>query len=314
MPRRFSALASACLVTLTPSLLAAGCGSSSSAPAASQVSITALSSPDRPDAKAETPTTPIVSVTEATASPTTKPMKAVVTIMPLGDSITQGDNPDDPTRPQSYRGYLEQQLSAAGYQFDFVGSDQTPVVGGGDPDNEGHGGFTIGPDTSRFCDTCPPANLASNVTAWLAATTPDVVLLMAGANDLLPIETPTAQGMVRPVNPADAAAKLQALVGAIRTASPGTTVLVSSLPPMSFFAGFPTTEAAYAQLNAAASSLGTGNDEIRYVPMYETLRGSWNPDSDSLPDHLHPSSSGAAKIAQVWTTALAPVLDQLQQS
>ncbi|MEZ5263667.1 MAG: hypothetical protein R2755_18285 [Acidimicrobiales bacterium] len=36
-----------------------------------------------------------------------------VRIMPVGDSLTQGTDPEDPSKAQTYRGYLEARLRAA---------------------------------------------------------------------------------------------------------------------------------------------------------------------------------------------------------
>lgn len=299
---------------------AAACGSGGSQPAATPVSITAIGDANGAPPAKQAPSAPSTSSVEA-ATTTTAPgvatastvrPKAVVRIMPLGDSLTQGDDPNDPTSPQTYRGALAAQIAAAGYAVDFVGSDTTPVAGGGDADNEGHGGYTIGPDASRFCATCDTANLADHVEGWLAAAQPDVVLLMAGANDLLPEPTPTADGLVRPVQPSEAGAKLGALVAQIRAAAPSTTVLVASQPPMSFYAGNPATQAAFQDLNAAASGLDDPAAGIYYVPMQEQLALTWDYANDSLADRLHPSASGATKVAGVWMSALIPVLDQFQ--
>ena len=57
-----------------------------------------------------TSTGPALGATSANAA---VPIK----IMPLGDSITLGNGPD-----HSYRGFLQQKLTAAGYAYDFGGS------------------------------------------------------------------------------------------------------------------------------------------------------------------------------------------------
>ena len=75
-------------------------------------------------------------------------------IMPLGDSLTEGDYPDG---HQSYRGYLERMLRESGYEFDFVGTQWRLGHGGTDYEHEGHGGFTIGPDDSMSAGW--PANI-----------------------------------------------------------------------------------------------------------------------------------------------------------
>ena len=236
-----------------------------------------------------------------------------ITIMPLGDSLTAGDDPTRPTTsPQSYRGYLYNSLLAAGYDVDFVGSQQNEAISGGDPDHEGHGGYTIGPDNSTLCDGCGPANLDSGLEGWLTASTPDIVLLMAGVNDLLPQSDP-ASGLVRDGVPGDAGKKLEALVKRIRTISPDTVVIVASYPPTSFLVD-PALDSLepFTGLNDAAKKLGDGSDpQVLYAPMFETFEGSWT-DADTLgqADQLHPSATGAKRIAGVWLEVLEPLLDE----
>ncbi|MDD2219906.1 MAG: hypothetical protein PHS63_07500, partial [Desulfoplanes sp.] len=93
-------------------------------------------------------------------------------IMPLGDSITQGhgETDDDGILLQnSYRKPLYYALSADGFQFDFVGSVQNGIFP--DPDHEAYGG--------RTADL-----LASNIYGWLESNYADIVLLHIGTNDV----------------------------------------------------------------------------------------------------------------------------------
>ena len=124
------------------------------------------SSPSAPQPVRETnaaPSAVSTGITKLTTS-STAAESGPITIMPLGDSLTAGDDPTRPTTsPQSYRGYLYNSLLAAGYDVDFVGSQQNEAISGGDPDHEGHGGYTIGPDNSTLCDGCGPANLDSGL-------------------------------------------------------------------------------------------------------------------------------------------------------
>ena len=70
-------------------------------------------------------------------------------IMPLGNSITRGTESTSPSLPADdlkvgYRKPLYDSLIAAGYSFDYVGSDALTgaAVADFDSDNEGHGGWT----------------------------------------------------------------------------------------------------------------------------------------------------------------------------
>ena len=113
------------------------------------------------------------------------PGAARVTILPLGDSITRGDYAAD-SADGSWRYYLGEQLTAAGYDVDFVGSTTFPTYTrfDFDQDHDGHGGYTTGMFLS-YGETEP-------LKAWMAAYgPPDVVLLMIGTNDAL-LQVPLA--------------------------------------------------------------------------------------------------------------------------
>jgi len=106
---------------------------------------------------------------------------AQVKIMPLGDSITEG-NPGD----IGYRDALYQHLSNAEYYFDFVGS-YTPKFGI-DPDHEGHPGWMAGPPANDLPNDpyIPPGNIRDNLTSGLQFlnANPDIILLHIGTNDI----------------------------------------------------------------------------------------------------------------------------------
>jgi len=254
--------------------------------------------------------------TATTTAGTTVAERRPLRIMPLGDSLTEGDDPSKPTTsPQSYRGYLEAGLRAAGLEVDLVGSHRRPAIGGTDPDHEGHGGFTIGPDQSTLCAGCGPANLDAGLDGWLRQAQPDVVLLLAGVNDLLPQDGGSG-GARRPTVPSEAAAKLRALVGRIRTLAPEASVLVASYPPISFMVDPALSNApAFDALNAAARQLGDGRDPaVHYVPLAERFAGSWTASDvlSAVGDDLHPSATGAQRMAAVWLEVLRPIVVQRQ--
>jgi len=97
-----------------------------------------------------------------------------VKIMPLGDSITRGTNPDSPNDTIGYRESLYQQLFSAGYNIDFVGSQRGNTT---DPNHEGHGGWEAShPGGSvSLLDTLPK---------FLTKNPPNIILLHIGTNDI----------------------------------------------------------------------------------------------------------------------------------
>ena len=100
-----------------------------------------------------------------------------IKIMPLGDSITWGTNPDDSTSP-GYRDSLYIKLIATEYNIDFVGS----LSGyGSDPNNEGHPGWFAGPPSP---DLYGGHNIADSIYYFLNSHIPDIILLHIGTNDI----------------------------------------------------------------------------------------------------------------------------------
>ncbi len=94
-------------------------------------------------------------------------------IMPLGDSITSGA-----AGLASYRYFLWNQLQAAGYHTDFVGSltkawnlTHEPSTYAFDQNHEGHTG-------------ADSAFVAANIGSWASVNVPDIVLMELGENEV----------------------------------------------------------------------------------------------------------------------------------
>ncbi|MEE4313962.1 MAG: Ig-like domain-containing protein, partial [Desulfofustis sp.] len=93
----------------------------------------------------------------------------VIRVMPLGDSITEGY-----TIPGGYRLKFWQNLENDGLDcgVDLVGTlNNNSVAGLDDPDHEGHSGWTTG-------------QILAGIDSYLAAATPDVVMMHLGTNDI----------------------------------------------------------------------------------------------------------------------------------
>jgi lysophospholipase L1-like esterase len=234
-----------------------------------------------------TPTTIHVTVTPTA---TATPQPHLWRIMPMGDSLTEGDFPDG---HHSYRGYLEVQLREAGYQFDFVGSQWKLAHSGTDYEHEGHGGFTIGPDESMASGWS--ANLDARLDYFLNKAKPDIILLLIGINDLFP----TAQ---RPVDPAQADEKLAGFVKHILEIDPDAHIFVASLAPVNF--EWTDYQPEYEAVNRMAEQIGNADlhDRIYFVDMNRKLTPTLT--SADFFDGVHFSESGARKVARVWFEAL----------
>ena len=106
-------------------------------------------------------------------------------IMPLGDSITQGNSSGvaDEEFQVSYRKALYDRLKAAGYVINneiFVGSLMSgEAVADFDPDHEGHPGFHA--DEIVLGKGDPQVGTLAD---WLASEQPNIVLLHVGTNDI----------------------------------------------------------------------------------------------------------------------------------
>lgn len=205
----------------------------------------------------------------ASAAAAADPMR----IMPLGDSITQGNQAQD-----SYRRPLWHALVKAGYAVDFIGSEQNFTGPAPHPDfdqdNEGHYGWTH-------------AAILEKLDGWLAANRPDVVLLHLGTNDAdKPVET-VLDGT-------------KAVIEAIRKANPEATILVAQLCTV-----WGSIEAYNRRLPELVASLEDPRSRIIVVDQATGFDGRQGFDTV---DGCHPNESGEAKLAKRWFAALQTVL------
>jgi lysophospholipase L1-like esterase len=194
---------------------------------------------------------------------------APVKIMPLGDSITQGNTAQD-----SYRRPLWHKLVDAGYRVDFVGSEKTNFTGHAahadfDEDNEGHYGWTIG-------------GVLEKLDGWLGQNNPDIVLLHLGTNGK--------------ESTADKLAGLEQVVVTLRKHNPKVIVLMAQLitggdinqgiPPL-------------------AKKLSTKQSPVIVVD--QATGWQWEAGKDTV-DGCHPNATGEEKMAVKWFDALTKIL------
>lgn len=203
---------------------------------------------------------------------------AGIRIMPLGDSITGS--------PGCWRALLWNRLQNTGHtNIDFVGT--LPPQGCGVPydgENEGHGGFLA-------------TNIANQnqLPGWLAATTPDIVMMHFGTNDvwnnLSPDTILTAFGR---------------LVDQMRVSKATMKVLVAKIIPMN-----PSNCAACAQrvinFNNAipgwASAKSTAQSPITVVDQWTGFSTATDTN-----DGVHPNAAGDQKMSDRWYPALVAAL------
>ena len=137
---------------------------------------------------------------------------ATVTILCLGDSLTEG-NDNNASGFRTYRGRLAQLLSTAGYTVDFVGTRSlTPAIGG-DADHDGYGGAGIDSTINGV------ASLTSRLTTIKAAyPSPDVIIVYAGWNDVYN-------------NASNLATRYDTFIAAVRTQWASAKIVLCTLAP-----------------------------------------------------------------------------------
>jgi acyl-CoA thioesterase-1 len=206
---------------------------------------------------------------EQTLSPRT------VRVMPIGDSITQGN-----TQTDSYRRPLWKLFQGAGRSVDFVGNERDN--NGGPPpnpdfdlDHEGHWGWR-----------------ADEVLAVIDGSArihrPDVALVHLGSNDVF-------QGQAN----AGTLQELEAVVQRLRGANPSIGVLLAQLIPTTRPARDGDIVALNAGIAALALRLDTPSSRVVAVDHYSGFDAA-----RETRDGTHPNAVGEAKMASRWFSAI----------
>lgn len=201
-------------------------------------------------------------------------LRGVIRIMPLGDSITQGD-----AQHNSYRRALWHLLQQDGVLVDFVGSQfeqhggKLPPDADFDVDHEGHWGWT----TSQVLE---------RIEEWAVAARPDMVLLHLGTNNA------QSGADVEPT-----IEQLGQIIRALQFQCPGVTVLVAQLIPCE---------------GSHHDHIQAINERIPELCQLSTRDSSvvvvdQNSGFDSAEltyDGLHPNADGEALMASRWHVAI----------
>ncbi len=200
------------------------------------------------------------------------PVDGVLRVMPLGDSITEGNR-----QHNSYRRPLWLSLREAGYTVDFVGSSQRNHLGGPpsddfDRDHEGHWGWTIN-------------QVLEQLDGWAQAANADVVLIHLGTNDLF-----------RGDDPETVVKELQEVVARLRAVNPRVALFIAELIPARDQAP------AFAQLNEKIRGLSAMGTEESPVVIVDQFTGF--DVAQHTYDGVHPNAEGEALIASRWFDAL----------
>jgi lysophospholipase L1-like esterase len=217
-----------------------------------------------------------VAVVRARAIPTAP--SAVTRIMPLGDSITGS--------PGCWRALLWARLQNTGFTaIDMVGTLRTRGCGiEYDGDNEGHAGI--------LATTMAGQNL---LPAWLAATSPDIVLMHLGTNDVWNARSTS-----------EILAAYSTLVDQMRAQNPNVQVIVAQILPMNP-SNCPECSQRVVDLNAAipawANDKRTAQSPVTIVDQW----AGFSTATDTV-DGVHPNTAGIQKMSDRWYPALTAAL------
>lgn len=188
-------------------------------------------------------------------------------ILPLGDSITFGSHSSD---GNGYRQDLRNDIGS-GNNVTFVGTVSSGNMT--NPQNEGHSGAVI----SQIASYGQKAY----------GFHPNVVLLMAGTNDINKNQ-----------DPANAPGRLSSLIDQINAACSDAVVIVAQITPIANS----TADARARTFNAALPNITnqkvSAGKHVLLVDMHSALLTS------DLSDGLHPNDRGYAKMANVWLGGL----------
>lgn len=195
-------------------------------------------------------------------------------IMPIGDSITEGG-----ATFSVYRLPLREKLTAAGYDFEYVGSKSSPSRVG-QLRHEGYGGKNV-----EFIASVLPGNFEKHPA--------DIVLIHAGHNHS--IEEKPIPGIL---------AATGSMIVAIRKTNPKVIVLVArpilsgKLPKYGYLPELGK------EISTLAERLGTPVSPVIVVDQ----ASGFDFKTDAIADKVHPNEAGAGKMAQRWFDALTPVM------
>ena len=197
-------------------------------------------------------------------------------ILPLGDSITAGEQYIDPT-PGAYRLQLWNNFVADDLSVDFIGSQTNEDTDLDDAQHEGHPGWTIGELTALLDE------------GLLTNDRPDIVLVMAGTNDIL--RHRRASRVIRELNQ---------LIDRLQDELPDAQILVSSLAPIDPARKGEQRANTVEEVNALLPELAAKQGpQVTYVDA-----GGLLDLRDLVKDGIHPNEEGYQEIGNAWYDAL----------
>ena len=232
-------------------------------------------------------------------------LSAQVKILPLGDSITNGEGEliTDSLRT-GYRQPLWLLLNSAGYLVDFIGSDSAGygAVPKFDPNNAGFGGYS----TEQLLNLIVTGydrdgNLITDG-PYLKTYTPDIILLHIGTNG---IDTSTSylENLLDYIDDFEDSTNSEIWVVLAK--------IINRVPYSSI------TTAYNNNIDKLAKERIKNGDKIELVDMENDAGFNYQIDttlpysSGDMFDHLHPNKSGYTKMANLFYDSLKVLLDNI---
>jgi lysophospholipase L1-like esterase len=231
---------------------------------------------------------------------------APLRVMALGDSITAGVGANGKhVTDGGYRGMLAERLGRSGYHVTFVGTRTDYSDELSDRAHEGWPGYVL----RSFPSDPGPGQLLGSVTRKaILEDDPDVILLMAGTNDLLRLQKHAA-GYTLPNILESFDLEINEIVSIAPTAFVIVAPVVESPKidecPLKVFAGRAGCGASTESLKTIVDSYVQRGYRISLAPAMATAVPR---DIAHFPDGIHPSGAGGyAAIADVWLHAIADI-------
>ena len=198
-------------------------------------------------------------------------------IMPLGDSITEGDS-----GLATYRYYLWQNLLNGGCVTNFVGTKYgvrtgNPLFPNFDQNHEGYWGWRAD-------------QILGIISGSATQVVPDMVLMHLGTNDMIQGQTV-----------ASTITELGQIIDALRAVNPNVTVLLAQVIPAKNY--MTQMQALNAQIPSLVSSKNTVESPVVLVDQWT----GFDAVTDTY-DGVHPNTTGQQKMATKWYNALTTVL------
>jgi hypothetical protein len=251
------------------------------------------------------------------------PAKAQLQIMPLGDSITKGAVDPGPS-VSGYRARLFDLLNEAHANYLFVGCTDTnsndAMIKAGQQFHNGYGSWRIDSLRANLDGNQQPWGDANMGGHWLTGGTgalrqpvfPDIVLLLAGTNDLGSNASESALE-----------SRMTDLLTWFQTNRPKSQLFVATVPPRGpDKEGHEAYNVAVVTFNGwLAQKVPALGDHFHLVDLYSLfidhagqIKGANAPDGIFLQDGIHPSHNGYVAMGDAWFKAISPYLNSNAKS